>query len=108
MDPPGLSMSHQARHQNKFGSNERAPLQQVLFSDDKPPDQTPAASSCVRGSSRALEKPYFRLTAAPDLTTVRPPPVLKLALKHVQQHWIQVNSTLPSMHPGRHSSLLIP
>ena len=44
----------------------------------------------MRGSSQALQKPYFRLTAAPDLATVRPPPVLKLALRHVQQHWIKV------------------
>ncbi len=44
----------------------------------------------IRGHSQALEKPYFRLTAAPDLSTVRPPPVLNLALKHVQQQWVQV------------------
>ena len=53
-------------------------------------DQASPALGRIRGHSQALEKSYFRLTAAPDLNTVRPPPVLKLALKRVQQHWVQV------------------
>ena len=35
------------------------------------------------GTSEALEKPYLRLTAAPDPATVRPPRVLARALAHV-------------------------
>ncbi len=34
----------------------------------------------IRGTSRALEKSYFRLTSAPDPATVRPEPVLRAAL----------------------------
>ena len=67
---------------------------QAVLPDDEAPKEVSVISSRVRGSSQALEKPYFRLTAAPDLATVRPPPVLKLALRHVQQHWIQVRNTL--------------
>lgn len=45
----------------------------------------------VFGRSAALEKEYLRLTAAPTLDSVRPPPVLKQALRLVQQRWLQVN-----------------
>jgi hypothetical protein len=41
----------------------------------------------VRGTSRALEKGYLRLTSAPDPATVRPPAVLELAFAHVKQRW---------------------
>jgi len=58
--------------------------------------QASSAGVQVQGTSQALEKPYFRLTSAPELSTVRPPPVLKLALKHVQRHWIQVGCLLAS------------
>jgi SAC3 family protein LENG8/THP3 len=34
----------------------------------------------VKGTSEALEKSYFRLTSAPDPSTVRPEPVLEKAL----------------------------
>ncbi len=34
----------------------------------------------IRGTSTALEKSYFRLTSAPDPSTVRPAPVLEAAL----------------------------
>ena len=67
---------------------------QAVLLGDTPPDEVPAASVQVRGTSQALEKPYFRLTAAPDLATVRPPGVLKHALAHVQYHWTQVESSL--------------
>ena len=63
---------------------------QAAQPDLKVDDQSSPAIGRIQGRSQALEKPYFRLTVAPDLSTVRPPPVLKLALKHVQQHWVQV------------------
>ena len=44
----------------------------------------------VVGHSTALEKDYFRLTSMPTLDAVRPPAVLKQALRMVQQHWLQV------------------
>ncbi|GAB6020386.1 hypothetical protein CHUAL_003091 [Chamberlinius hualienensis] len=43
----------------------------------------------IVGTSQELEKPYLRLTAAPDPSTVRPPAVLKKALVHVKSLWVQ-------------------
>jgi len=41
----------------------------------------------VVGTCADLEKSYFRLTSAPPPERVRPKPVLKLALKHLQDKW---------------------
>jgi hypothetical protein len=41
----------------------------------------------VKGTCRNLEKDYFRLTSAPDPSTVRPEPVLKKAFQIVLSHW---------------------
>jgi hypothetical protein len=51
--------------------------------------------AAVFGRSRALEKEYLRLTSMPTLDTVRPPAVLKQALRLVQQRWVQVCRSLP-------------
>ena len=40
----------------------------------------------VKGTCQILEKSYFRLTSAPDPSTVRPQPVLEQALRCVQEH----------------------
>lgn len=40
-----------------------------------------------QGTCRNLEKKYFRLTGPPDPTTVRPPAVLRAALKRVVQRY---------------------
>ena len=39
----------------------------------------------VKGTCQSLEKSYFRLTSAPDPSTVRPQPTLELALQRVQE-----------------------
>lgn len=44
---------------------------------------TEGTKGAIVGTSEALEKPYLRLTAAPDPATVRPPRVLARALAHV-------------------------
>ncbi|EUB62321.1 Leukocyte receptor cluster member protein [Echinococcus granulosus] len=41
----------------------------------------------IVGTMQELEKPYLRLTAAPDPANVRPPDVLKKAVAHVKQRW---------------------
>nr|CAG4646949.1 EOG090X0431 [Megafenestra aurita]SVE92312.1 EOG090X0431 [Megafenestra aurita] len=42
----------------------------------------------IVGTCYEVEKPFFRLTAAPDPSTVRPVPVLKKALHKVKTSWI--------------------
>ncbi|BDA50297.1 Leukocyte receptor cluster member 8 homolog [Coccomyxa sp. Obi] len=48
-----------------------------------------AGKQVVYGQNRQLEKEYLRLTSMPTLDAVRPPAVLKKALRHVQQRWLQ-------------------
>ena len=43
----------------------------------------------IEGTSQALEKPYLRLTSAPDPSAVRPLAVLRLSLAHVLSRWQQ-------------------
>eukprot|EP01132_Coremiostelium_polycephalum_P010041 gene10041-12310_t len=46
-------------------------------------------SLTIKGTSQELEKPYLRLTSAPDPSTVRPEPVLKKALEMVKKKWME-------------------
>jgi SAC3 family protein LENG8/THP3 len=39
------------------------------------------------GRSKALERPYLRLTTAPDPSVVRPPEILKLTLELLKKKW---------------------
>lgn len=41
----------------------------------------------IIGTSQSLEKPYLRLTSAPDPATVRPLPVLKQVLDWLKRRW---------------------
>ncbi|KAL3878043.1 hypothetical protein ACJMK2_035679 [Sinanodonta woodiana] len=43
----------------------------------------------VVGACTDLEKPYLRLTSAPDPKTIRPPSVLQKSVQMVQEHWKQ-------------------
>ncbi|CAD5119078.1 DgyrCDS7723 [Dimorphilus gyrociliatus] len=44
-------------------------------------------SMTIEGTASNLEKPYLRLTAAPDPSTVRPQRILEKALQHVKRKW---------------------
>jgi len=47
----------------------------------------------IIGTSQALEKPYLRLTSAPDPATVRPLPVLRRSLDFLKERWTRHSST---------------
>eukprot|EP00808_Paulinella_micropora_P010653 g33999.t1 len=49
----------------------------------------PSSTDAVVGTCTSLEKDYLRLTSAVDPSTVRPPSVLREALKRIQQKWVK-------------------
>jgi hypothetical protein len=48
----------------------------------------------VQGTSEALEKPYLRLTSAPDPSTIRPQHILEKSLQHVRKRLAENGSTV--------------
>lgn len=65
--------------------NQRA-LQNVRIEDNQG-DVIDWDEYTIVGTCQKLEKPYLRLTSAPDPATVRPLPVLKAALKMLKDKW---------------------
>jgi hypothetical protein len=51
------------------------------------PDVIDWDEQTIVGTSKQLEKPYLRLTSAPDPREVRPLPVLKQTLEHLKRKW---------------------
>jgi len=47
----------------------------------------PVSTEPVRGTCQTLEKPYFRLTSAPDPAEVRPEEILEKSLKLMSKKW---------------------
>lgn len=45
------------------------------------------ANMTIKGTCQTVEKPYFRLTSAPDPADVRPEEVLEQSLKLISKKW---------------------
>ncbi|TGZ73375.1 hypothetical protein CRM22_001554 [Opisthorchis felineus] len=71
------------------GSIARTTSQLLLNLGDEGDELSAEFQACqIVGTMQELEKPYLRLTRAPEPYEVRPVSVLKLALEHVKQKWI--------------------
>ncbi|OON19810.1 SAC3/GANP family protein, partial [Opisthorchis viverrini] len=71
------------------GSIARTTSQLLLNLGDEGDELSAEFQACqIVGTMQELEKPYLRLTRAPEPHEVRPVSVLKLALEHVKQKWI--------------------
>lgn len=64
----------------------RLALQNVSIADNLA-DVPDWDEETIVGTCQRLEKPYLRLTSAPDPATVRPLPVLKRALEWLKEKW---------------------
>jgi len=51
-----------------------------------------AENQAIKGYSREIEKPYFRLTSAPDPSEVRPEIILAESLAMLKKKWDKKSS----------------
>ena len=59
----------------------------ITLPDEPDPNVIDWDKYTIVGLSQQLEKPYLRLTSAPDPKTIRPLNVLKKSLEHLKTHW---------------------
>ncbi|CAL8100533.1 unnamed protein product [Calicophoron daubneyi] len=98
---PGTSATRLSMRANRFkdhlgesslagsGSIARTTSQMLLnFMDDRDELAADFEACQIVGTMQELEKPYLRLTRAPDPSEVRPLAVLKQSLEHVKQKWV--------------------
>ncbi|KAK2710568.1 leukocyte receptor cluster member 8 homolog isoform X2 [Artemia franciscana] len=79
-----------AMRAKKYGSVNTPPMAKRIKIDlDLEPKALDLNSLHIVGTSNDIEKPFFRLTTAPDPCTIRPEPVLKLALTNTKQKWVK-------------------
>lgn len=71
------------RRKQRFGQTTPEPSPYLSSRDDSPS----ANAGPIVGTCQTLEKNYFRLTAPPNPSTVRPLPVLEKALDFVLKKW---------------------
>lgn len=95
-DPPGLSNPEQDRREKRarrFEQEQQEHMPKRLFPllPPAPPVNTGDVIDwdeyTVVGTSQKLEKPYLRLTSAPDPASVRPLPVLRKTLDLLLTKW---------------------
>ena len=63
-------------------------LNDKLLTDDYEESEMDWEGDHVVGTCSKIEKPYLRLTEAPDASKVRPIPVLEKALARVRRAWV--------------------
>ncbi|CZT17653.1 related to leucine permease transcriptional regulator [Ramularia collo-cygni] len=73
------------RRRQRFG--QVSPDQSPLRSPREDPHMADANAGPIVGTCQTIEKNYFRLTAPPVPSTVRPVPVLEQALAHIKAKW---------------------
>lgn len=72
------------RRRQRFAQSPE-PSPYISSRDDSP--AVDANTGPIVGTCQTLEKNYFRLTAPPNPSTVRPLPVLEKALEHIMSKW---------------------
>ncbi|XP_018495684.2 leukocyte receptor cluster member 8 [Galendromus occidentalis] len=60
-------------------------MNSTLFADNSYEDWQ---QNAIEGTCTDIEKAYFRLTSAPDASTVRPVHILRKSLEMIKKHWI--------------------
>lgn len=73
------------RRRQRFG--QVSPEHSPLHSPREDPHMADANAGPIVGTCQTIEKNYFRLTAPPIPSTVRPVPVLEQALAHIKAKW---------------------
>ncbi|KAA6368751.1 MAG: putative SAC3/GANP domain protein, partial [Streblomastix strix] len=75
--------------QNKYSRIQRYQTNVSPSPAQTPNEQNEDQQAPVIGTCQDLEKPYFRLTSAPDPSSVRPRPVLERSLEYIKTKWMQ-------------------
>lgn len=74
----GTKLNRLEKRQKRFENEYKS----MAREDSPPPPDGPVVGTC-----QALEKPYFRLTAAPKADKVRPPYILRQTLELLKKKW---------------------